>query len=192
MNAILRVSRRGMLLVYAPALLAAQQIACPTGVTVPYYGWDATHCWKCKVDGSYLEYGTEPQVASIKPGGPADGKIHDHDTLVSVDGMPITTPGAWRRLRDALPGDSLHFGLRRDGRDVATTIVAGARCANASDRAPRPEMIVRRQPGSGSRSYSMNGTLIEVDGRHDVVRYDERNKIIEISVDGVIVRVKPR
>ena len=70
--------------------------------------------------------------------------------------------------------------------------LAGARCANASDRAPRPEMIVRRQPGNGSRSYSMNGTLIEVDGRHDVVRYDERNKIIEISVDGVIVRVKPR
>jgi hypothetical protein len=87
--------------------LAAQVVACPSGVLMPYFGWDATECGKCNVYGAYLEYLTPPGLRSIRAGGPASGRVQENDTLIAVEGYAITTPAAWRQMRDAEPGSGL-------------------------------------------------------------------------------------
>lgn len=187
------LARATVLVVVAPAVLAAQQLVCPTGITVPYFGWNATDCGNCNVYGSYLEYLTEPKVSDIRANGPADGKLREHDTLVSVDGMAITTPVAWHRLRDAWPGDSLRFGVRRDGREMSATVIAGARCGQAMDRGPATAYgIPRRAAQAGSRTFTLDGVVVQLDGRPDDVQYDERTKTLVINVDGVVVRVRSK
>src|SRR5262245_16374830 len=106
--------RRALVVVCLPASLAAQTAVCPGRLT-PFFGWKSTECANCAVYGSYLEYSGEPKVRDIPSDGPAAGKLRDHDTIVSVDGAAITKPEAWHRLRDARPGDTVRFGVRRDG-----------------------------------------------------------------------------
>src|SRR5215471_18448510 len=158
------VAKRVLLAAVCSTPLAAQAIACPTTV-VPYFGWDATDCGQCNIYGSYLEYLTPPRIRDIKPNGPAAGRLRDDDVVVAVDGLAITTPAAWHRMRDASPGDSLRFTVRRGSDTTSATVIPSARCAAPSD--PRisrlsPARDLRAAPPE--RSMVVANALVEISG----------------------------
>lgn len=162
---------------------AAQVVACPSSVAVPYFGWDATDCGKCNVYGSYIEYLTPPQIRDIKPGGPAAGRLRDNDVLIAVDGLEITTPAAWHRMRDVEPGDALRFSVRR-GADTATaTVTPATRCAAPSD--PRISKL-------GRETMTVGNAVVEISGHPQSVTYDAKAGEAIIVAGGVIVRVKAK
>jgi hypothetical protein len=131
-------------LVFGTAELPAQNSTCGVGqVAVPYFGWDGTECTNCVIRGSYIEYLKEPLISSIRGDGPAAGRLREHDMLLAVDGLTITTPEAWHRLRDAKPGESLRFRVRNEGTLREETIIASSRCVAA----PRPRIVIVRRKG---------------------------------------------
>jgi len=170
--------------------LAAQVVACPGGVLVPYFGWDATECGNCNVYGTYLEYLTPPGLRSIRASGPASGRVQENDTLLAVEGYAITTPAAWRQMRDAEPGRAIHFFLRRRGDTTTATIIPSTRCAPElpSQRAYR----VPPRTGPVSRSFIVGGAVVEISGDTASVTYDAQTSEAVIVVGRTVVRVKPR
>ena len=170
--------------------LAAQVVACPGGVLMPYFGWDATECGNCNVYGTYLEYLTPPGLRSIQASGPASGRVQENDTLLAVEGYAITTPAAWHQMRDAEPGRAIHFFLRRHGDTTTATIIPSTRCV--------PELpsqrVYRMPPGTGpvSRSIIVGGAVVEISGDPARVTYDPQTNEAVIVVGRTVVRVKPR
>ena len=129
--------------------LAAQNSACINGQMVPYFGWDETECTDCAMRGLYIEYLKEPRISSIRSDGPAAGQLKEHDMILAVDGIAITTPEAWHRLRDVKPGEMLRFTVRNDGATRDAIIRAAARCVPVPAHPPAPRIIiVRRKSGS--------------------------------------------
>ncbi|MBZ5504733.1 MAG: hypothetical protein LAO78_04510 [Acidobacteriia bacterium] len=127
---------------FAPVESLAQNPACINGQVVPYFGWDGTECTNCVIRGPYIEYLKEPSISSIASDGPAAGRLMEHDMLLAVDGLAITSPEAWRRLRDAKPGEILRFTVSNDEKTRDETIRASGRCV------PLPAqriIIVRRK-----------------------------------------------
>ena len=172
------------------ASLAAQVVACPSGVLTPYFGWDATECGNCNVFGAYLEYLTPPGLRSIRASGPASGRVQENDTLLAVEGDAITTPAAWHRMRDAEPGRAIHFLLRRRGDTTTATIIPSTRCVPGlpSQRAYR----VPPRGGPVSRSIIVGGAVVDISGDPADVTYDPQTKEAVIVVGRTVVRVKPR
>jgi hypothetical protein len=125
----------------APVDSLAQDPICANGQLVPYFGWDATECTNCFMRGSYIEYQKEPRISSIRSDGPAAGRLKEHDILLAVDGIAITTPEAWHRLRDVKPGEMLRFTVSLDGATRDETIRASGRCVPA----PAPRIILVRR-----------------------------------------------
>ena len=166
-----------------PGMLGAQGF-CTTGRFQPDFGWRTTECGWCKVYGSYLEYLDEPKIGGIVADGPGAGKLRERDAIVSVDGTPITSEVAWHRLRDARPGDTLRFTVRREGDLVQVLIVAASRCfeGNPAGR-PAPSR------DSAPQRFMLGNTSVEIDGRADSVTYDKQNGDIEVRVGRTVVRV---
>ena len=136
-------------LALASVKLPAQNFACTNGQLVPYFGWDGTECSNCVIRGSYIEYLKEPLISSIRSDGPAASQLKEHDMILAVDGIAITTPEAWHRLRDVKPGEVLRFTVRNDGATRDETIRTASRCVPAPARPPAPRIIiVRRKRGS--------------------------------------------
>jgi len=178
-----------------PVVLGAQ-IVCPTGAAASYFGWKSTECGNCAVYGSYLEYMTPPRIRDIESGGPADGRLHENDVLLAVDGEPITTPAAWHRLRDARAGEHVRFRVDRGPDTVETTIVTAEHCVPVT-RAEQSGNFrsLRRDPSptsSGRRSFEVGRSVVEVDGRPDSVSYDPATGRLTVTAGGVVVRVRPR
>jgi hypothetical protein len=189
---MLALARPAALVALCAAPLTAQVVACPGSVVVPYFGWDATDCGKCNVYGSYLEYLTPPQIRDIRPGGPAVNRLRDNDILVAVDGLDITTPAAWRRMRDVSPGEAVRFSVRRGTDTVTASVTPSERCAAPSD--PRIARVdpYRGQRGAPPRSFDVGGATVEISGTPDSVTRDPRTGDAIIVTGGVVVRIKPR
>jgi PDZ domain len=151
-----------------PAMLGAQ-LACPSGASAPYFGWKSTECGNCAVYGAYLEYMTPPKVRDIVAGDPADGRLHENDVLLGVDGQAITTPSAWHLLRDARLGQPVRFRVGRGRDTVETTIVTAEHCV---------PVTVAEQAA--------------VEGRPDSVAYDPASGRLYVATQGVVVRARPR
>jgi len=190
---MLTIARRIALVALCSSSLTAQVIACPGTAVVPYFGWDATDCGECNVYGSYLEYLTPPRIRDIKPGGPAAGRLRDEDILLAVDGLGITTPAAWHRLRDVAPGDSVRFSVRRGAADTAmATVIPSARCAAPSDpRIPRIDRV-RAPLSAPARTLTVGNALVEITGAPESVSVDPKSGETVIVAGGAIVRIKPR
>ncbi len=129
-----------------PVGLPAQEAACVNGQLVPYFGWDGTECTNCAMRGYYTEFLGRPSISSIRSDGPAAGRLREHDMLLAVEGIDITTPEAWHRLRDVKPGEMLRFTVRNDGVTREETIRVAARCMPAL-RPPETRIIVVRHKG---------------------------------------------
>jgi hypothetical protein len=187
------IVRRVAVVVFSSGSLGAQVMACPASVPVPYFGWDATDCGQCNIYGSYLEYLTPPRIRDIRPDGPAAGRLRDDDVLLAVDGLAITTPDAWHRMRDVAPGTALRFSVRR-GADTATaTVTPSARCAAPSDpRIPRAGSARMLGGASPARTLTVGNAIVEISGAPESVSYDPKSGEAVIVAGGAIVRIKPK
>jgi hypothetical protein len=190
---MLAFARRAAIAALCSTALQAQLVVCPGSVTVPYFGWDATDCGQCNVYGSYLEYLTPPQIRDIKPSGPAANQLRDNDVLLAVDGLGITTPAAWHRMRDVRPGEAVRFSVRRGADTVMATVAPSERCAAPSDpRIPRVGSSPDLRTMPPTRSLVVGGATVEISGTPDTVTRDPRTGEAIIVAGGVVVRIKPR
>ena len=80
---------------------------------------------------------TEPEIRSVRAGGPAEGVLRPGDRVVAIDGLLITTPEGGARWSEVRPGERVTLRVRRASpSEVAETIdtvelVVGSRCPEA-------------------------------------------------------------
>jgi hypothetical protein len=70
-------------------------------------------------------------------GGPATGKLQDGDTLLALDGVPITTREGSRRLANLKPGRPVILRIRRGGREKDIVLVPRLGCRMPTLAIPR-------------------------------------------------------
>ncbi|HVT37630.1 MAG TPA: PDZ domain-containing protein [Gemmatimonadaceae bacterium] len=74
------------------------------------------------------EFNTEPIVAGVEKGSPADGALRVGDTLMAVDGALITTRRAGERLANLQPGVPITLRIRRAGSALDLRLVPVRGC----------------------------------------------------------------
>ena len=73
-----------------------------------------------------------PSVFSVEVNGPADkAGLRTGDTLVSVDGYPLTSLEGGQRFAGIQPGQTVRLRYRRDGREAEARVAAGSRPRSA-------------------------------------------------------------
>jgi len=132
-----------------PVSLAAK---CPAS-SQPDYGFESIDCINCEISGRgqpWIVFHNPPVVRGIRNAGSSAGKLQEGDTLVSIDGLAITTPQGARRYAEAAAGDSVTFVVRRASGSATVTVVAGSRCEPGTKFtwtwAPRPAYFAKVQP----------------------------------------------
>ena len=124
----------------APAVgIGVGLVQCPGGICVRQRAANdplAPHAARV-----WWEFSVEPRLWEIERPS-ADG-LQEGDTLVAVEGLPITTLAAGRRLGDLSSGETLELLVRRgDGRERVVPVLAALSCrptrlyVGASARAP--------------------------------------------------------
>jgi S1-C subfamily serine protease len=151
--------RAHRILVHAASLvwggtLAAQSagVCAPTQRALADFGFGLA-CANCVIDSRapvWIVFHLPPGLHDIRPEGPSSAKIAQHDTLLAIDGMDITSRNGSERFSMALPGDSIELTVRRKGALLTTTIVAGTRCGPpiSPSREVRYRDIVRPRSAS--------------------------------------------
>ena len=129
--------RTPRILVYAATLLCAGTLAAqsarvcaPTQRALADFGFGLA-CANCVIDSRaavWIVFHLPPGIHDIRTGGPAFASLADNDTLLTIDGMDITSRKGSERFSTASPGDSVEFTFRRKGALLTTTIVAGTKC----------------------------------------------------------------
>jgi membrane-associated protease RseP (regulator of RpoE activity) len=163
-------------------------------------GWFgfSIRCSECGISQSdrdstpVWDFSSPPTVESVEPGSPADrAGIREGDRITHIDGRAITTAEAGARFGGVQPGQSVTFGIRRDGvtRDVSVT--AGKRVEEpAPAPTPRPGRPPRPQRGPEARRFSgvIGDALVEVTGGPITVQRTD-DEIVIRSAD-ITVRIK--
>ena len=97
-------------------------------------GLDSIVCQSCTVSGKHtpgepdIAFSTEPTIAGIRKGGPADGKLEEHDVLVAIDGQLITTRAAALRYSSLTAGTPVRLTVRRNGVQKDVEITPASSC----------------------------------------------------------------
>ncbi len=99
-------------------------------------------------------------VSSVTKDAPALGKLHAGDTIVAVDGTPVSGAEQVRTLVSRHhPGEMAMFTVRRDGKELQVAVVTG----KAPDDPNRA--FVGIQPGAGHQyPFTVNFSLRDVGG----------------------------
>ncbi len=98
-------------------------------------------------DARYEHYfSTEPIVQDVEPGR----ELRNGDVLVSIDGVPVTTPEAGKRLANLQPNVPVRLRIRRNGQELDVVAVPKPGCempgitvtSGSPNKisAPRPEL----------------------------------------------------
>ena len=87
------------------------------------------------ISGKYLRRWTfqePPIVFSVEANGPADrAGLRSGDTLVSIDGYPLTSREGGQRFAGIQPSQAVQLRYRRDGQESEAQVTAGARARSA-------------------------------------------------------------
>jgi hypothetical protein len=108
-----------------------------TTIGVNRRGWFGISltCGDCYVQrgAGRVAYTQRPAINWVESGSPAyQAGLRAGDTLVSVDGLQLTTPEGFERFANALSGTSVRVGIRRGGQDREFTVVPGTNPSLAS------------------------------------------------------------
>jgi len=73
-----------------------------------------------------VAYAQRPAINWVDSNSPAyNAGLRSGDTLVTVNGMAITTPEGFDQFVNATPGVAIRFGLRRSGQEREVTVIPG-------------------------------------------------------------------
>ncbi|GGG12162.1 PDZ domain-containing protein [Rhodococcoides trifolii] len=76
----------------------------------------------------FLDLPVDLRIKDVSDDGPAANALRDGDTLVSIDGKPVTTvSGVQDVVGDIAPDTSITLDILRDGAPVSETVTVGAR-----------------------------------------------------------------
>jgi serine protease Do len=79
--------------------------------------------WRGSGRGSTFVTAVFPVIESVEKDGPADrAGLLNGDIMISVEGLPITSSGAARRLGSLEPGESVMLEIRRGDRIIEVAI----------------------------------------------------------------------
>lgn len=98
----------------------------------PRRGWFGIQlsCDECFVQRApgRVAYAQRPAISWVESNSPAyNAGMHSGDTIITVDGLAITSPEGFERFANALPGQNVRVGLRRNGQEREVTVVPSAR-----------------------------------------------------------------
>jgi membrane-associated protease RseP (regulator of RpoE activity) len=164
----------------------------PTALPRGWFGF-SIRCSDCGISiGDDREqvwhFASPPTIQNVESESPADrAGILVGDRITSIDGLDITTSEGGSSFGHILPGDTVTFGLRRNGVDRSVQIAAGMR--ELPSPAPTPGGIVEvPQPDARRFSGVIGDALVEVTGGPIMVRRTE-DEIVIRSGD-ITVRIK--
>lgn len=93
------------------------------------------HAIAAALDALGIDYGSTVVVASVSPGGPAEGVLEPGDELLEIDGEPVATdPELRAAIQAAGTGAEVELGIRRDG--VARTVTLTTAPRSEEDPSP--------------------------------------------------------
>jgi membrane-associated protease RseP (regulator of RpoE activity) len=130
-----------------------------------------------------------PRVESVEPGSPAArAGLQRGDRLTHIDGLPLTTPAAWRRFGGVEPGQRVRWSYTRNGRQQTAEILAARRPdARATARASSRTSAQRLR-----YSGAVGGADVEVRGAPVTVTRDPRTGETVIRSSDLTVRIRPQ
>ena len=125
----------------AAAAPLAAQVDSGRGTPRPTYSFESQEGWlgmglscsRCSFErsakrGGRWAFSELPSVFSVDTGGPADrAGMRSGDTLVSIDGKPLTTPEGGAAFGSIRPGQEVTLRYRRDGHEADASLTAASR-----------------------------------------------------------------
>ena len=123
--------------------VSASADVCPDGrAPRGAIGVSSFECSNCRMTTSYGErvwnFSSEPIVRTVTPGSPVDGKVHEGDAIVAVDGHLITTGEGGRRLGNMMPGQAVSMVVRTGNREKTVVVIPEAECSRSGTHADAP------------------------------------------------------
>ena len=174
-------------LVLMPALLRAQQGACPTGGNpVAQLGIERFECITnlgCEINrrspsGLTHRFSTEPTVWGIDPAGPASGHLRNGDAIVAVDGALITSAEAGRHLANLRAETPVVLRVRRGTEERTVKLVPKVSCTTTK--------LVVGTTGHVPRDRGMQpprASLGDVDALERLARTQAADPRVEFGMD---------
>ncbi len=163
--------------------IVAQQGVAAAKQTPAWLGFGVA-CGQCELTShkgtAIWSFRMPPVVAEVSPGSPAAAAgLRVGDTLIALDGVSLVTEMGGVRLGRLEAGQRIRLAYRR-GYEGSATLVSGK----------QPERVETDEAGPVQFSGVVGGSEVEVRGEGARVLSD-RNGVLEISVKGMTVRVRP-
>jgi membrane-associated protease RseP (regulator of RpoE activity) len=172
----------------APGASSSAPVPVPTTPDLQPEGWlgfglACNQCGWAREGGDaapYWESEAEPILYTVQPGSPAArAGLRDGDVLTHVGTHAITSREGGRALGAVRPDERLVLRLRRGGRVMETTLVAGRRPAATAPPAVR-------------YAGQVGGVRVELSGASPSdVSVDETTGEMSITVNGATVHLRP-
>jgi hypothetical protein len=120
------------------AASATAQATCRDGQTVPDFGYGSVSCDNClsvvsRGGLSIPHFSGSPTLHQIRADGPGAGLLSEGDTLLAVDGLPITSDAAADRL-SSYRTTPTRLTLRRNGAERVAAISPRPVCVGVATR----------------------------------------------------------
>jgi hypothetical protein len=144
----------------------------------------AIECKRCRVgkgkDGrERWRYPAPPMLLEVLQGGPGQlAGLMKGDTLVSVDGFPITSDSAGERLGSVSAGRKMRWAVRRKGATYTLIVDPDARAVFP----PR---------AASARTWKVGGATVEVIGEKAEINRDSKTGELILRVDSTVIRIRP-
>jgi hypothetical protein len=163
--------------------IVAQQGVAAAKPTQAWLGFGVA-CGQCELTShkgtAIWSFRRPPVVAEVSPGSPAaQAGLRVGDTLIALDGVSLVTEMGGVKLGRLEAGQRIRLAYRR-GYEGSAMLVS----------AKQPESVETDEAGPVQFSGVVGRSEVEVRGDGARVLSD-RNGVLEISVRGMTVRVKP-
>lgn len=142
-------------------------------------------CVGCRLETSggrdRWSYSTPPALARVMPGGPAArAGLREGDTLLAVDGHPISSRIGSGRLASVVPRRSVALTIRRGGQTLVIDVV------------PEQDSTLRPRLTSPTREqWRVGDVVIEATGKGVKGVRDPVTGTLKVTGDSVTVTVRP-
>ena len=147
--------------------------------------------WTASPEGGSFEFSEPPVIVAVEERSPAQrAGLQAGDTLVSIDGLKLSSPAGWRRFSDARPGRLVRLGYRRGVQEFSTAAVPQPwPMAAQSGSAASPTATAESAPQRFAGEFA--GVDVEVRGVPEIrVTISDGECWMEIATPGAWIRLR--